>query len=243
MPDGVKMKGVYGMLFAGLQKLTLLDYPQHTACTLFTQGCNLRCPFCHNSSLLDACCAPENPILAEDVLTFLYKRRGTLDGVCITGGEPLMHDELREFILHVRNMGFLVKLDTNGCYPDKLRHLIDEGLLDMVAMDIKNAPARYAMTVGMPQFDISPIRESVALLKENKISYEFRTTVADELHRDEDMEQIAAWLQGDSKYFLQSYLESDAVLHKGLHTPSREKLKRFLAILQPLVPHAAIRGE
>ena len=231
------------MLFAGLQKLTLLDYPQHTACTLFTQGCNLRCPFCHNSSLLDACRAPENPILAEDVLAFLYKRRGTLDGVCITGGEPLMHDELRDFILHVRKLGFLVKLDTNGCYPDRLRHLIDEGLLDMVAMDIKNSPARYAMTVGVPMFDIMPVRESAALLMEGKVPYEFRTTVCDELHRDEDMEEIALWLKGDSKYFLQSYLESDAVLHKGLHTPSRAKLERFLSILHPHLPAAAIRGD
>ena len=231
------------MLFAGLQKLTLLDYPQHTACTLFTQGCNLRCPFCHNSSLLDACRAPENPILAEDVLAFLYKRRGTLDGVCITGGEPLMHDELRDFILHVRKLGFLVKLDTNGCYPDRLRHLIDEGLLDMVAMDIKNSPARYAMTVGVPMFDIMPVRESAALLMEGKVPYEFRTTVCDELHRDEDMEEIALWLKGDSKYFLQSYLESDAALHKGLHTPSRSKLERFLGILRPHLPAAAIRGD
>ena len=231
------------MLFAGLQKLTLLDYPQHTACTLFTQGCNLRCPFCHNSLLLDACRAPENPILADDVLAFLYKRRGTLDGVCITGGEPLMHDELREFILHVRKLGFLVKLDTNGCYPDRLRHLIDEGLLDMVAMDIKNSPARYAMTVGVPGFDITPVRESAALLMEGKVPYEFRTTVCDELHRDEDMEEIALWLKGDSKYFLQSYLESDAVLHKGLHTPSRAKLEHFLSILRPHLPAAAIRGD
>ncbi|MBR5232292.1 MAG: anaerobic ribonucleoside-triphosphate reductase activating protein [Clostridia bacterium] len=230
------------MLFAGLQKLTLLDYPQHTACTLFTQGCNLRCPFCHNSSLLDACRAPENPILAEDVLAFLYKRRGTLDGVCITGGEPLMHDELRDFILHVRAMGFLVKLDTNGTYPDKLRHLIDEGLLDMVAMDIKNAPDRYAMTVGIPHFDLSPVRESAALLKENKISFEFRTTVADELHRDEDMEETGKWLQGAEKYFLQPYVESDAVLHKGLTPPSQEKLQRFIGILRPYLPLASIRG-
>jgi len=230
------------MLFAGLQKLTLLDFPQHTACTLFTQGCNVRCPFCHNSSLLDACRAPENPLLAEDVLAFLYKRRGTLDGVCITGGEPLMHDELRDFIQHVRAMGFLVKLDTNGTYPDKLRHLIDEGLLDMVAMDIKNAPSRYGMTVGVPHFDVSPVRESAALLKENKISFEFRTTVTDEMHRDEDMEEIGQWLKGDARYFLQSYVESDAVLHKGLTPPSKEKLERFLGILRPYLPNTSLRG-
>ena len=230
------------MLFAGLQKLTLLDYPGHVACTLFTQGCNLRCPYCHNASLLDACRAPENPILAEDVLAFLYKRRGTLDGVCITGGEPLMHDEIREFIQHVRAMGFLVKLDTNGCYPDKLRHLIDDGLIDMVAMDIKNCPAHYGKTVGVPSLDVTPVRESVALLKENKIVYEFRTTVADELHTIDDMAAIGEWIQGNAPYYLQPYRESDSVLHKGLHAPSKEKLSSFIDVLSPFVS-AFVRGQ
>ena len=230
------------MLFAGLQKLTLLDFPGHTACTLFTQGCNLRCPYCHNSSLLDACRAPENPMLAEDILAFLYKRRGILDGVCITGGEPLMHEELREFIQHVRAMGFLVKLDTNGCYPDRLRHLIDEGLLDMVAMDIKNAPAHYGKTVGVPSLDIMPVRESVALLKENKIACEFRTTVTDEMHTEADMLAIGEWIQGSAPYYLQPYRESDAVLHKGLHAPSGEKLRAFVQILKPFVP-VSVRGQ
>ena len=230
------------MLFAGLQKLTLLDYPGHVTCTLFTQGCNLRCPYCHNASLLDACRAPENPILAEDVLAFLYKRRGTLDGVCITGGEPLMHDEIREFIQHVRAMGFLVKLDTNGCYPDKLRHLIDDGLIDMVAMDIKNCPAHYGRTVGVPSLDVTPVRESVALLKENKIVYEFRTTVADELHTIDDMAAIGEWIQGNAPYYLQPYRESDSVLHKGLHAPSKEKLSSFIEVLSPFVS-AFVRGQ
>ena len=230
------------MLFAGLQKLTLLDYPGHVACTLFTQGCNLRCPYCHNASLLDACRAPENPILAEDVLAFLYKRRGTLDGVCITGGEPLMHDEIREFIQHVRAMGFLVKLDTNGCYPDKLRHLIDDGLIDMVAMDIKNCPAHYGKTVGVPSLDVTPVRESVALLKENKIVYEFRTTVADELHTIDDMAAIGEWIQGNAPYYLQPYRESDSVLHKGLHAPSKQKLSSFIDVLSPFVS-AFVRGQ
>ena len=230
------------MLFAGLQKLTLLDYPGHVACTLFTQGCNLRCPYCHNASLLDACRAPENPILAEDVLAFLYKRRGTLDGVCITGGEPLMHDEIREFIQHVRAMGFLVKLDTNGCYPDKLRHLIDDGMIDMVAMDIKNCPAHYGKTVGVPSLDVTPVRESVALLKENKIVYEFRTTVADELHTIDDMAAIGEWIQGNAPYYLQPYRESDSVLHKGLHAPSKEKLSSFIDVLSPFVS-VFVRGQ
>ena len=230
------------MLFAGLQKLTLLDYPQHTACTLFTQGCNLRCPYCHNASLLDACRAPENPILGDDVLLFLHKRRSTLDGVCITGGEPLMHEELPDFIMRVRNMGFLVKLDTNGFYPDRLRRLIDEGLLNMVAMDIKNSPEHYGKTVGIPHIDITPMRESAALLRENKIPFEFRTTLTDELHTEEDMLSIGQWLQGDASYFLQSYRETDNVLHKGMHAPGREKLDRFVSVLRPYLPNTFIRG-
>lgn len=230
------------MLFAGLQKLTLLDYPGHVACTLFTQGCNLRCPYCHNAPLLDALHAPDNALLSDDALLFLHKRRGTLDGVCITGGEPLMHEELRDFIQRVRDMGFLVKLDTNGFYPDRLRRLMDDGLLSMVAMDIKNSPAHYGKTVGIPHIDIMPMRESAALLRENKIPFEFRTTLTEELHTEEDMEAIGQWLQSDAPYFLQSYRETDNVLHKGMHAPSREKLESFLHILRPYLPNTSLRG-
>lgn len=230
------------MVFAGLQKLTLLDYPGHTACTVFTQGCDFRCPFCHNSSLLETGATPEYPVDEEAVLAFLTKRRGTLDGVAITGGEPLLHPELRDFVLRVREMGFAVKLDTNGSHPEYLRGLIDGGLVDMVAMDIKNCPEHYARTVGVPGLDLAPIRESVALLREARVPYEFRTTVTNELHSAEDMRGIGEWLRGDSPYFLQLYVDSGRVLRSGLTAPTPETMHEFRGILLPFLPKTQIRG-
>lgn len=230
------------MLFAGIQKLTLLDYPQHVACTLFTQGCSYRCPFCHNSSLLPFG-APEQPLTEEYVLSFLKKRQGTLDGVCFTGGEPLLQPELTDFIRRVRELGFLIKLDTNGSQPERLRRLMDEGLLDMVAMDIKNAPAHYTQTVGLAHFDMAPIYECASLLMQNRIPFEFRTTVVDELHSAADMACIADWLSGGEAYYLQYFVDKGSVLKSGLHAPSKEKMQQFLQILRQKIPHAHIRGE
>lgn len=230
------------MVFAGLQKLTLLDYPGHTACTVFTQGCDLRCPFCHNSGLLAVDAAPEYPVDEETVIAFLQKRHGTLDGVAITGGEPLMQPALRDFIARVREMGFDVKLDTNGNHPAYLRRLIDEGLISMVAMDIKNCPAHYARTVGVPDFDLSPIRESAALLMEGRVPYEFRTTVTHELHSADDMRGIGEWLAGDSPYFLQLYVDSGHVLRPGITAPSPEDMQEYRQILLPYLPRTQIRG-
>lgn len=230
------------MIFAGLQKLTLLDYPGHTACTVFTQGCDYRCPFCHNASLLPVGVAPDQPIDEEEILSFLRKRQGTLDGVCITGGEPLLHPELRDFIVRVRELGFGLKLDTNGNHPEYLRSLIEEGLLTMVAMDIKNSPAHYARTIGLPAFDLGPVRESAALLMEGRIPYEFRTTVTRELHTPEDMRQIGAWLRGNSPYFLQMYVDSGHVLHPGLTAPSPEEMEALRQAVLPDLPRAQLRG-
>ena len=214
------------MVFAGLQKLTLLDYPGHTACTVFTQGCDLRCPFCHNSGLLPVGIAPENPVDEEAVIALLQKRHGTLDGVAITGGEPLLQPALRDFIARVREMGFDVKLDTNGNHPAYLRRLIDEGLVSMVAMDIKNCP----------------IRESAALLMEGRVPYEFRTTVTRELHSTEDMRGIGEWLAGDSPYFLQLYVDSGHVLRPGITAPDAEDMQAYRQILLPYLPRTQIRG-
>ena len=230
------------MVFAGLQKLTLLDYPGHTACTVFTQGCDFRCPFCHNSSLLEIGAEPEDPVQEEAILALLKKRQGTLDGVAITGGEPLMHPELRDFILRVRELGFKVKLDTNGNRPAYLRSLIDDGLVDMVAMDIKNCPEHYARTIGLPAFDLGPIRESAALLMENRVPYEFRTTVTGELHSAEDMRGIGEWLRGESPYYLQLYVDSGRVLRPGLTAPTPEKMQQYRQILLPYLPKTQVRG-
>ena len=230
------------MVFAGLQKLTLLDYPGHTACTVFTQGCDFRCPFCHNSSLLEIGAEPEDPVQEEAILALLKKRQGTLDGVAITGGEPLMHPELRDFILRVRELGFKVKLDTNGNRPAYLRSLIDDGLVDMVAMDIKNCPEHYARTIGLPAFDLGPIRESAALLMEKRVPYEFRTTVTGELHSAEDMRGIGEWLRGESPYYLQLYVDSGRVLRPGLTAPTPEKMQQYRQILLPYLPKTQVRG-
>lgn len=230
------------MVFAGLQKLTLLDYPGHTACTVFTQGCDLRCPFCHNASLLEMGAAPEQPVEEEAVLSFLKKRRGTLDGVAITGGEPLLQPGLTDFILRVREMGFGVKLDTNGNHPEALRRLIADGLADMVAMDIKNCPEHYARTVGVPGLDLGPIRESAALLMEGRTAYEFRTTVTNELHSAEDMRGIGEWLRGDSPYFLQRYVDSGRVLRPGLTPPTDERMRQYRRLLLPYLPKTQLRG-
>ena len=176
------------MKIHGLQKMTLLDFPGRVACTVFFGGCDMRCPYCHNAELLDGTA----PAVMDDteLLAFLKKRQGLLDGVCFTGGEPLLQKDLPEFAAKVRDLGYPVKLDTNGNHPDRLEKMIREGLVQYVAMDIKNSPERYAETAGLRQMDLAPIRESVSLLMEGKTDYEFRTTVVAELHDDESFEQI-----------------------------------------------------
>ena len=229
------------MDFAGLQKLTLLDYPGVVACTLFTRGCDFRCPFCHNSSILDAKSSCES-IPEADVLAFLKKRRGILDGICVTGGEPLLHAELPAFLKKIKAMGYRVKLDTNGSFPDRLRALISAGLIDTVAMDIKNSPNRYSETIGVPGFDLAPVTESVALLNEGRIPYEFRTTVVAEYHTEADMLAIGQWLRGNEPYFLQAFVDSPDVLKKGLHAVPREQMERFRELLLPMLPNTMLRG-
>ena len=232
-------------MIAGLQKMTLLDYPGKVACTVFLQGCNFRCPFCHNSGLLSSAGDPEIP--TEELLTFLKKRQGLLDGVCITGGEPTLHKDLPELIRQIKALGFSVKLDTNGFRPAVLKEVA--GMVDYVAMDIKNCPARYAQTAGIPQIAISNIEESMVFLLEGDLDYEFRTTVVQEFHTAEDMASIGQWFQRLSsnrkvkKYFLQPYTDRDCVLCSGLHRPETKDLQAFLAAVAPYVHTAKIRGD
>ena len=189
------------MKIHGLQKMTLLDYPGKVACTVFFGGCDMRCPFCHNAELLDGT-AP--PVMDEkELLSFLEKRKGLLDGVAITGGEPMLQKDLPSLAARIRELGYPVKVDTNGNHPELLREMIDRGLAQYVAMDIKNAPERYAETVGIPGFDLSPVMESVSLLLEGRTDYEFRTTAVAELHDDGSFEQIGKWIRGARRYFLQ----------------------------------------
>ncbi len=225
------------MRIGGLQKLTLLDYPQKVACTVFLQGCNLRCPFCHNTPLLHG----TQDIPEQEVLAFLKKRQGILDGVVFSGGEPLLSAELEDFIRSVKAIGYQIKLDTNGTFPDRLQNLLSQGLLDYVAMDVKNAPGKYAQTVGRDGC-LDAVRESVELLKNCAIPYEFRTTVVDELHEPEDFSAIGQWLQGSPQYFLQPFCDSGDILQPNLHATSKEKLEHCLTIVRDYIPNTTIRG-
>ena len=224
--------------------MTLLDFPGHVACTVFLGGCDFRCPFCHNFELADG---SAQPVMEEDELfSFLEKRTGLLDGVAITGGEPCLHRDLPDLLRKIRSLGFMTKLDTNGNHPEVLRQILEEGLADYVAMDIKNSPARYAETAGLAQFDLSKVRESVNIIMEagaaHRLSYEFRTTVVKEFHRAEDFEEIGQWIAGAQAYFLQSFTDRDTVPYGNLHAPSKEELEEFRRIAAAYVSDTQIRG-
>ena len=230
------------MIISGLQKMTLLDYPGRVACTVFLQGCNFRCPFCHNSGLLGA--AQEDTVPVEELLDFLRKRVGILDGVCITGGEPTLQPDLPQLLKQIKDLGYAIKLDTNGSHPNMLKALVQDGLIDYVAMDIKNSPARYGETIGLSQMP-SEIAESVSFLMADIVDYELRTTVVEEFHNESSIEALGQWLQSLGKakrLFLQPYADRDSVLRQGLHTPDGEKLRRFQAILAPYADFVEIRG-
>lgn len=222
------------------QKLTLLDYPGKTAATVFTHGCNFRCPFCHNASLVARPAADE--VAEDEFLSFLSKRTGLLDGVCVTGGEPLLQPDIAGFLQKIKNMGFLVKLDTNGSFPEKLEALLKEGLVDYVAMDIKNAPEKYGETIGIKTPDFDKIKRSAALLPSLAPDFEFRTTAVKEFHTADDFEQIGKWLAGDSKYYIQCFKDSGDLLGKGLSAPDAGDLSAFLAAALPYLPRAELRG-
>ena len=228
------------MQIYGLQKLTLLDFPQKTACTIFTGGCNFRCPFCHNGDLVLGN-LPE-PINTDELFAFLKKRSGVLDGVCITGGEPLLNPDIDSFIKEIRKLGYLIKLDTNGSNPEYLKNLVEQGLVDYVAMDIKNSKDAYPKTVGIDNFDVSPISESVEFLKNSKTDYEFRTTIVKEFHTEDDIMKIGEWLKDSKKYFLQNFVDSESVIKKGLHSVDESELKNWKDILTRYIDFVEIRG-
>ena len=229
------------MIWGGIQKLTLLDYPDKTACTLFTAGCNYKCPFCHNAALINR--TGHIPTIATAaMLDFLKTRRGLLDGVCISGGEPLLHKDLGDFLSEVKTLGFLVKLDTNGSFPDELVKLVESGAVDYVALDIKNVPEKYGQTIGMPDYDIAPIEKSKSFLLSGTVPYEFRTTVVRELHTEEDLLSLAAWIKGAAKYYLQSFIDSGDVLKNGLTGYSATEMQLMLGKIKAALPCAELRG-
>lgn len=229
------------MKIQGLQKLTLLDFPERTACTVFTAGCNFRCPFCHNASLV-VDIPKEVEISEEEFFAFLDKRLGILDGVCVSGGEPLLQSDIEAFLSKIKELGYAVKLDTNGSFPDKLRMLVEKGLVDYVAMDIKNCPESYAITAGIDALNLEAIQESVAYLKEGHVPYEFRTTVVKNYHFKESFERIGQWIQGSEKYYLQNFVDSGDLIGKKTRGCSEEEMKEFLEVVQKYVPEARLRG-
>lgn len=229
------------MYFCGINKTTLLDYPGHVAATVFTGGCNMRCPFCQNSSLvLDPVGQPT--VSQREVLDFLEKRKGILEGVCITGGEPTLQEGLEEFIRRVRELGCLVKLDTNGYRPQALRRLLEEGLLDYVAVDIKASRERYGVACGLPDVKLPLIEESVELLKHSSIDYEFRTTVVRGIHSPEEFTAIGQWLQGCRAYYLQSYRDSEEVMQPGFGAYGRQELEEMRRRAAKYIPRTELRG-
>ena len=227
------------MFFAGFQKLTLLDYPGKVACILFTNGCNFRCPFCHNASLVRAQDGAD--ISDDEVLEFLKKRQGILEGVCISGGEPLIHNELKDFIREVKKLGYPVKLDTNGSFPQKLRELIGEGLVDYVAMDIKNSFEKYNETTGISA-DIDSIKESIEILINGNIDYEFRTTLVRGFHTPKDMQSIGEMIKGTKKYYLQNFVDSGDILCPGLAPLGEEEMELMKKTAEKYVSVTQIRG-
>lgn len=231
------------MRLGGLQKLTLLDYPGLVACTVFTVGCNMRCPFCQNASLVNRI-DEENLLPEEEFFSFLKKRQGILDGVCITGGEPTLQPDLNDFIAKIKSMGYKVKLDTNGSFPDKVKEILDSGNVDFVAMDLKNTIDRYAETVGIPGFDTSKILESINIIRSSGVEYEFRTTVVSPLHRPEDFGELAKMVEGSPRYFLQNFVDSgDLVAGEGMTALTEEELDKALANAKEIIPQTKIRGE
>ena len=228
------------MRIDGLQTLTLLDYPGKVACTVFTSGCNMRCPFCHNASLV---CGEVPPFMEkEEFFAFLKKRTGVLDGVCVTGGEPLLQEGLIPFLLEVKEKGFTTKLDTNGLLHDRLRAVVEAGAVDYVAMDIKNCKARYAETAGVPGLDLAPSEKSVQFLMEGSVDYEFRTTVVKELHNKADFDEIGRWLKGAKRYFLQSFKDSGDILSPGLSPMEKADLLEIRDRLRAEIPGVELRG-
>lgn len=227
------------MDISGIQKLTLLDFPGKCACTVFLAGCNLRCPFCHNASLVTGS-APTAMEEAE-FFAFLKKRRGLLDGVCVTGGEPTLRRDLPEFLRKIREAGYLIKLDTNGTNPTMLRQLIDEKLVDYVAMDIKSSPQRYAETCG--GIDVfESVRESAALLMESGVDYEFRTTCCVPFQDEQAMEAIGKWLSGAKQYYLQSFVDSGDLVGTGVRGFTKEAMEALLRAVLPYIPNTRSRG-
>ena len=231
------------MKVTGIQKLTLLDYPGVVACTVFTAGCNFRCPFCHNAMLVLPEQIDDECLTDDEVFGFLKKRRGVLDGVAVTGGEPLLHADMPEFLARVKELGYKIKLDTNGSNPELLSEIVKNKLVDRVAMDIKNAPEEYARTIGLKSFDIAPVERSKDMLLRGDIDYEFRTTVVKGIHTKESLIGAAKWIEGAKEYYLQQFKDSgNLILPDGLSAYDEKQMHALADAVRDYVPTVEVRG-
>lgn len=225
------------MKFGGLQKLTLLDYPEKVACTVFCVGCDFRCPFCHNGSLVNG----GGNWTQEEILAFLSKRSNVLEGVCLTGGEPLMYADVADFLRQVKALGYKVKLDTNGSYPSRLEQLLKDGLVDYVAMDVKNSLGLYRATAGA-KVNLDAVERSVALLKTGVVPYEFRTTVTRTFHTERSLSDVAIWLHDADKWFLQQFVRSDDLIDPSVKGYSDDELRSLCQAVRKYCPNVRLRG-
>ena len=231
------------MKVTGIQKLTLLDYPGVVACTVFTAGCNFRCPFCHNAMLVLPEQIDDECLTDDEVFGFLKKRRGVLDGVAVTGGEPLLHADMPEFLARVKELGYKIKLDTNGSNPELLSEIIKNKLVDRVAMDIKNAPEEYARTIGLESFNIAPVERSKEMLLSGETDYEFRTTVVKGIHTKESLIGAAKWIAGAKEYYLQQFKDSgNLILPDGLSAYDEKQMHALADAVRDYVPAVEVRG-
>lgn len=228
------------MIIGGFQKMTVLDYPDKVACTVFLTGCNFRCPFCHNASLVTEKWL--RGVDEREVFDYLEKRKGILDGVCVTGGEPLLNADIDTLLKKIKDLGYLVKLDTNGTNPDKLRELIEAGLVDYVAMDIKGSPEKYAEICGVKAVNLTKIRTSINLLIDGNIDYEFRTTVVSPLHTPDDFDGIGRLIEGAKVLYLQGFVDSGEIIGEGMSVVGREEMHRMLERVKPYVKSVKLRG-
>ena len=224
----------------GFEKLSMVDFPGHLCCTVFTGGCNFKCPFCQNSDLVKMQNLRE--INQDEIFSYLSKRKGVIDSLCISGGEPTIYPDLEQFIVKIKSLGFLVKLDTNGTNYEMLKRLIENNLVDYVAMDIKNSLSAYGETAGTNFVDLENIKKSVELLKRNLVDYEFRTTLVKQFHSTSTITEMANWLDGAKRIFLQHFVDNGTCLQKGLNEVKKQDAEKFLDILKNHVNHVELRG-
>ena len=228
------------MIICGFEKFSMVDYDGKIACTIFTKGCNFRCPFCHNSSLVESKKHPQ--IISENsVFDYLNKRKKVIDAVCISGGEPTLQPDLIDFVKKIKNLGFLVKLDTNGYNPDAIKQLLNQNLLDYVAMDIKNCKEKYDFTIGA-EININKIEQSIELIKNSNIDYEFRTTLISQFHTENDILKIGKWLENSKNYFLQKYVDNDDCIKHGFDAINKTTVENYIKILKPYINNVETRG-